>query len=277
MSTAKSTAVVSATSTTRARPNDRSRIAKLLNPKDTIGFYLTSHPLTQHARRVERYASNRNQELADMEDGAQVTVGGMISAIKLATAKKTSRNGHTRYANFDLEDPTGIIRCIAWPEDYARYEEVIRTENVVIVAGKVDRRGREPNLVVNRILTLDQADKEFTAQVAIKFENGLHSVEDIHRVRMLLSRYPGPTDVILLVDSAAEPTARQSDKAQEPETAPAEAALGSRLRYVLTTGNDCRVSVGPEFLTALAEVVGESNFDLKAAKTRKPSGQSVGR
>jgi hypothetical protein len=35
--------------------------------------------------------------------------------------------------------------------------------------------------------------------------------------------------------------------------------------------------VGPEFLTALSEVVGESNYDLKAAKTRKPSGQGIGR
>ena len=250
---------------------------KLQFEKDTIGFYLTSHPLTQHARRVERYAANRNQELADMEDGAQVVVGGMISAIKLATAKKTSRNGHSKYANFDLEDPTGIIRCIAWPEDYARFEEVIRTENVVIVAGKVDRRGREPNLVVNRILTLDQADREFTAQVAIKFEAGLHTHEDIHRVRVLLSRYPGTTDVILVVDSAGENSGRNVDSGEATDREAGGVPAGTRLRYVLTTGNDCRVSVGPEFLTALSEVVGESNYDLKAAKTRKPSGQGIGR
>ena len=107
---------------------DWTHSVKLQYEKETIGFYLTSHPLTQHARRVERYSANRNAELADLEDNAQVTVGGMISSIKLATAKKTSRNGHTRYANFDLEDPTGIIRCIAWPEDFARYEDVIKTE-----------------------------------------------------------------------------------------------------------------------------------------------------
>jgi DNA polymerase-3 subunit alpha len=201
----------------------------------------------------------------------------MISAIKLATAKKTSRNGHSKYANFDLEDPTGIIRCIAWPEDYARFEEVIRTENVVIVAGKVDRRGREPNLVVNRILTLDQADREFTAQVAIKFEAGLHTHEDIHRVRVLLSRYPGTTDVILVVDSAGENSGRNVDSGEATDREAGGVPAGTRLRYVLTTGNDCRVSVGPEFLTALSEVVGESNYDLKAAKTRKPSGQGIGR
>ena len=263
---------------------------KLAWEKETIGFYLTSHPLTQHAKRIERYVANHNSELAEMEDGVQVTVGGMISSIKLATAKKSSRNGHNRYANFDLEDSTGIIRCIAWPEDYARYEELIRTENVIIVAGKVDRRSREPNLVVNRIYTLDQADKEFTAQVAIKFEKGMHSKDDIQRVRNVVSRFPGSTEVILIVDSFAENQRNVTSKngnghasGNGDENGPAasddiaEGSSVSRLRYILTTGNDCKVNIGPEFLQVLADIVGEDNFDLKAAKTKKPSGQSIGR
>jgi len=264
---------------------------KLAWEKETIGFYLTSHPLTQHSRRIERYAANKNAELAEMEDGAQVIVGGMISAIKLATAKKASRNGNSKYANFDLEDPTGIIRCIAWSDDYARYEEQIKPESVIIVAGKVDRRGREPNLVVNRIFTLDQADKEFTSQVAIKFEKGLHSPDDIQRVRSLLSRYAGPTDVILIVDSFAE-NGRNGAAVSLPDVDSAEdsdngnggddksesgSGAGSRLRYILTTGNDCKVNIGPELLQGLGEIVGEANFDLKATKARRPSGQGVGR
>ena len=157
---------------------------------------------------------------------------------------------------------------------------------MIIVAGKVDRRSREPNLVVNRIYTLDQADKEFTAQVAIKFEKGLHSSEDIQRVRSVVSRFPGSTEVILIVDSFAE-NVRGSRSMSGNEDADsngrgdsdeqAEGSSVSRLRYILTTGNDCKVNIGPEFLQALAEVVGDDNYDLKAAKSKRPSGQSIGR
>ena len=240
---------------------------KLAWEKETIGFYLTSHPLTQHARRIERYAANRNADIAEMEDGTQVIVGGMISSIKLVTAKKSSRNGHTRYANFDLEDSSGIIRCIAWPEDYARYEELFRPESIIIVAGKVDRRSREPNLVVNRIYTLDQADKEFTAQVAIKFERGRHSADDIQRVRSVMTRFPGATEVILIVDSFGEPGTKggPNGNSQSVTVSP------SRLRYILTTGNDCKVNICPDFLRALADVIGDGNFDLKTAKAKRPS------
>ncbi len=244
---------------------------KLQYEKETLGFYLTSHPLTQHARRVERYASERNIDLAEMDDGSNVTLGGMISSIKIALSKKTSRNGHNRYANFDLEDPSGIVRCIAWPEDYARYEELIAAENVVILAGRVDRRGREPNVIVNRILTLDQADREFTTQVAVKFESGIHTNGEMERVRALISRYPGSTDVVLIVDSWAQSAGREQVAAEDsiPEA--------DRLRYVLTTGNDSRVSVGPEFLQGLEEIVGEGNYALKAARKRRPAAQGVGR
>ena len=139
-----------------------------------------------------------------------------------------------------------------------------KLKNVVIVSGKVDRRSREPNLIVNRIHTLDQADREFTTQIAIRFDKALHTTADVQRVHSLVTRFPGNTDVILLIDSWIEPNNSSS------ETNP-------RLRYVLTTGTDCRVNIGPEFLQALTDLVGESNFDLKAAKTRKPTAQSIGR
>lgn len=254
---------------------DWTQAQKLAFEKESIGFYLTSHPLNQHRRRLERHAAQRNSELAGLDDGAQVQLGGMISAVKLATAKKPSRNGNTRYANFDLEDSSGVIRCIAWPEDYARFEELIRTENVVIVAGKVDRRGREPNLIVNRILTLDQADREFTSQVAIKFERGLHTAADVDRVRLLVSRFPGSTQVVIVVDSWAEAPAQNITAT--PADGDPDSSAPPRLRYVLTTPTECHVSVGPEFVQALAETVGETHFDLKAARPRKAAPGGNGR
>ena len=271
---------------------DWTKSQKLAYEKECLGFYLTSHPLTQHSRRIDRYAQTTNKQLADMDDGVPVTIVGMIGAIKIATAKKTNANGLNKYANFDLEDPTAIVRCIAWPSDYDRFKEIIKSENIVVVQGKVDRRGREPNIVCNRILTLDQADKEFTSQVAIKFDQGLHTLEDIENVRNVLNHYPGSTDVILVVDSndpnaALTEAAGLSESGQsstdsgastavaEPQTA-VEAPV-NRLRYVLTTGKDCQVSVGPEFQQALRDAIGEEFFQLKATVSSGGNGGSVGR
>ncbi len=264
---------------------------KLQAEKECLGFYLTSHPLAQHSKRIERYAQTTNKQLADMEDGAVVTIAGMVGSIKIATAKKTNANGLNKYANFDLEDATGIIRCIAWPSDYDRFKELIKTENIVIVQGKVDRRGREPNIVANRIMTLDQADKEFTSQVAIKFDRGVHSLDDVERVRKVLARYPGSTDVILVVDSfdANASTAPEGLAVNSEEMGTASATTvaevkqetstvhNNRVRFILTTGKDCQVTVGPEFQQALKDAIGEDFYDLKAMKTSNGSGGSTGR
>ena len=266
---------------------------KLAAEKECLGFYLTSHPLAQHSRRIERYAQVKNKQLADMEDGTVVTIAGMVGAIKIATAKKTNANGLNKFANFDLEDATGIIRCIAWPSDYDRFKELIKTENILIVQGKVDRRGREPNIVANRLLTLDQADKEFTSQVAIKFDRAVHSLNDVETVRKVIARYPGDTGVILVVDSfdpdavnaPAETAASDSSPSADTATAVAEARTetetesekDNRVRFILTTGKDCQVTVGPEFQQALKDSIGENYYELKAAKTSNGSGGSVGR
>jgi DNA polymerase III subunit alpha len=263
---------------------------KLAAEKECLGFYLTSHPLAQHSKRIDRYAQVKNKQLADMDDGAIVTIAGMVGSIKIATAKKSNANGLNKYANFDLEDATGIVRCIAWPSDYDRFKELIKTENILIVMGKVDRRGREPNIVANRLLTLDQADKEFTSQVAIKFDRGIHSLDDVETVRRVLARYPGGTDVVLVVDSfdgksgmVAEGVAMSEDVmdsasddviATKQET---EIVHNNRIRYILTTGKDCQVTVGPEFQQALKDAIGEDFYELKVAMSSNGSGSSAGR
>ncbi|MDQ3332061.1 MAG: OB-fold nucleic acid binding domain-containing protein, partial [Planctomycetota bacterium] len=136
-------------------------------------------PISEAGERITRYTTHTHAQLADSEEGDEVMLGGMVGAIKKAQTKKPSRNGHTRYVNFDFEDETGIVRCIMWPEEFSRQGELIVPEAILYLRGKVDRRGREPNVVVNKLMTLDDADKEFTKQLAIRFQRGLHAESEL--------------------------------------------------------------------------------------------------
>ena len=232
---------------------DWPRSQKLALEKEVLGFYLTSHPLAEAGDRITKYATHRCNELADCDDGAEVMLGGMVGAIKKTQTKKPSRNGHTRYANFDFEDETGIVRCIIWPEDFARQGELIVPEEVLYLRGRVDRRGREPNVIVNKLLTPDDADKEFTRQVAVKFRNGLHSEHDLIRVRDVLDKFPGETDVMVVVDSL------------DPENA------GGRLRYLLAPPQRLRVTASAGLKRALAEILGDENLSFIGPSAKKAS------
>ncbi len=263
---------------------DWTRSQKLAIEKEVLGFYLTSHPLAEYGDRVTRHATHRNIDLAELDDGSEVTICGMISAIKKATTKKPSRNNHTRYANFDFEDPSGIVRCIIWPEDYARYEDDVRVENICLLKGRVDRRGREPNVIVNKLMTLEQADKEFTTNVAIKFQRGIHTPDDMEKVREIMKRYQGQTEIVIVVDSfdtPEGPVTATSEPAADGNGGVATARkpkTGRRVRYVLSTANDCNVSCSAEFQREMIEVLGEGNVKLGSSQKGKGGGGgSVGR
>ena len=230
---------------------------RLAAEKEVFGFYLTSHPLTQVAPRIRRLVSHRNFDLGELEDGEEVLIGGMISSIKKAATKRPSRNGHTRYANFDFEDESGIVRCIIWPEDYARSEEKVVPEAICIIRGRVDRRGREPNVIVNQLLTLVEAEKQFTKHLSVTFQRGFHTNEDITRTRDILTRHPGKTSVFFVVDSVDHETP------------------GGHLRYFLMPPQELKVSCNAELSEELSAVVGSENFRFHADNKSK-SGASAG-
>jgi DNA polymerase-3 subunit alpha len=224
---------------------------RLAAEKEVYGFYLTSHPLTQVADRLNQLTQHSIRQIAEMEDGDDVLIGGMISSIKLAVTRKPSRNGQSRYANFDFEDSTGTVRCIIWPEDYARSEEKVRPEALCVVKGRVDRRGREPNVIVNQLMTLEEAEKEFTTHLAINFKLGFHNDNDIQRTKEVLGRFAGKTNVVLFVDS--------SDDQIE----------GGKLRYTLMPPQDLRVSCGQELIDELTQIIGRENFKFMSNQKRK--------
>ena len=217
---------------------------KLAAEKEVIGFYLTNHPLTQFSDKLDKHATHGNKQLGDLEDGTEVLLGGMIASIKKAQTKKPSRNGHSKYVNFDLEDPTGIVRCIMWPEDYARLGDKVTPEAVVFLKGKVDRRSREPNVIVNQLLTVEEADKNFTSQIAINFKRGLHSERDMSRAKQILESFPGKTDVILIIDTPDPNDAQQ------------------HFRYVLGTPSQFKVSCSTEMQSQLHDLLGREHIQL---------------
>ncbi len=236
---------------------------QLAYEKEVFGFYLTSHPLTEFADQIEAFTQQTTKDLRDLGDGKEVLLGGMITSIKKATTKNPSRNGNSKYVNFDLEDSAGVVRCIMWPDDFANAGEKVVADNIVLVKGRIDSRGREPNVIVNRLLTMSDAEKEFTKQIAVILRRGFHSEADMKRVRDILARYPGKTPVMVVAETVEEVKTRSNGSSAEIEMT----STGRRLRAFLTT--PLCVSARPELKAELQAALGEKGFRFLASP---PSG-----
>jgi DNA polymerase-3 subunit alpha len=230
---------------------------KLAFEKEALGFFLTSHPLAEMADLIQQFSTHDNKRLAELDDGVEVILGGMVSAIKKAQTQKPNRNGHTKYVNFDFEDPTGVVRCIMWPEEFSRLGDKVEPEQVRFLRGKVDKKKREPNVVIDAMWTLEEVEKEFTRQVLIRFQKGVHDIRVIERVRDIINKNPGKADVFLLVDST------EGDV---------------RVRYTSQKPLEQKVSVNRDMRRELNEALGEGNVKFVAdLKKKSTNSQSVGR
>jgi DNA polymerase-3 subunit alpha len=230
--------------------------------KEVFGFYLTSHPLTEFADQIEAFTQHGTKDLRDLGDGKDVLLGGMISSIKKATTKNPSRNGNSKYINFDLEDPQGVVRCIMWPDDFANEGEKVQADSIVIIKGRIDARGREPNIIVNKVLTLAEAEKEFTKQIAIFLRRGYHSEEDMKRVKEIISRYPGKTPIVIVVDTVEDEVSATREGSID-RLATRKTGAPKRLRAILST--QIHVSARPELKRELHSVLGDGGYRFQSA------------
>ncbi len=172
---------------------------KLLAEKEVLGFYLESHPLAEYETKLATFRTHTTDRLADLKDRAEVILGGMISSIKLAHTKNPKAGQPSKYANFDLEDMQGSIRCIVWPRGFAECGERVQPDAVVLAKGKIDRRGGgdEANLIIDDLIPLDDLDSRYTHGIRIRFDEVEHDRQTLAGVREIIRGYPGGKEVLM--------------------------------------------------------------------------------
>jgi DNA polymerase-3 subunit alpha len=110
----------------------------LSKEKEMLGQFVTDHPLLGIEDQLLAQTTCRIPDLEDRDDGELVVLGGIIGAL----ARKFTKRGEP-YAQFRLEGLTGGVEVVAFPSVYEAVPELIDADRIVLVAGRIDRRGRE--------------------------------------------------------------------------------------------------------------------------------------
>ena len=212
---------------------------KLVAEKEVLGFYLTSHPLAQYVDQLNRYTSHVTSRIGEAGDRDKVTLGGMIASVKFSHVKRArDPNSPTKYAMFDLEDVEGAIRCILWPTEFAVQGELVIQDAIVAVQGTVDRRGGdESNLIVDRIIPLEELDQSLTREMKLRFDERQHGHEVLKKTYEIVRGYPG--NCSLTMDMHLEN------------------GITVRLK-----SNKMRVDINSQLCSRLDELLGSNNFEM---------------
>jgi DNA polymerase-3 subunit alpha len=178
---------------------------KLAYEKDVLGFYISGHPLSRHERELKTFSSHSTADLKALKDEQEVVVGGMITGVKWGATKKPSRKGNSRMARFVLEDFSGNVPCVMFPDDVAVQSEMIADDHICLVQAKVDHSREQVGLIIQKIVPVERAAEHFSRTMIVRLDATTHDRQHLERLHAALSKSAGtgPTAVQLEVRTAS--------------------------------------------------------------------------
>ncbi|MBN2408487.1 MAG: DNA polymerase III subunit alpha [Candidatus Aminicenantes bacterium] len=165
--------------------------------KDALGFYITGHPLAQFEKRLKKLTSHSISQLDEEKDfNSEIRVAGIISAIRLVKTRKDER-----MATFILEDLSGRIDVVAFPDSFKRFSECLREGNLVWVKGRFMGEGDNRRISLNEVMALGDAFQKQAKKVIVRiFLPGLEE-SVIAELKELLERNLGECPVFFELET----------------------------------------------------------------------------
>lgn len=135
---------------------------RLKGEKETLGLYLTGHPIDEYENELRQFASTR---IADLRpDRAAQQVAGLVVSM---TVRKTRRGD---MAVLLLDDRSGRIEATLYSEAFREHRDKLVKDTLLIVEGVVahDEFKGEPSLRVNTVRTVLEARKQGVRSLRVK-------------------------------------------------------------------------------------------------------------
>jgi DNA polymerase III subunit alpha len=164
----------------------------LTNEKEAIGFYITGHPLARHSDAIKRFSTCDTAGLMERADKEEVSVCGIVTGIKLLNTRKGDR-----MAFVTLEDLSGFVEMVVFPETYTEAAELLNSEEALLVKGTVDVGEDACKILVNEVLSLKDVQERLTRMVHFRLTTPGLEERQLRSLREIMTRYHGDCEALI--------------------------------------------------------------------------------
>jgi DNA polymerase III subunit alpha len=210
----------------------------LSHEKETLGFYVTGHPLDRYQEEVARYATSHTERLLSLNSFEQVTVGGIVSGLR----ERPLKSGGGRMGSFILEDQYGEVEVVCFSKAYGQYEELLKSDQPLLIRGQLRIEGEGPaksaSIRADEVLALTAVRQRTVKHVLIQFEKDQLTGQGLKVLAELIKKHRGECKTYL--------------RLQYPEVG--QATLTLPMSYAVAATDD--------FLMAVEQVFGEGHVKL---------------
>ncbi len=163
--------------------------------KQTLGFYITGHPLDRFERELKYFTNADIAVLNELSDESEVAIAGVINKV----VRRKSKKNNYMYARITLEDQVGLIEVIVPSRLFEEIRNMLEENLCVLVNGKLDKKDDKLSLRAFRITPLEELRKSSSA-MTISLNAMLTDHRMINRINEILYAHPGDCRVFFEVE-----------------------------------------------------------------------------
>jgi DNA polymerase-3 subunit alpha len=206
---------------------------KLALERDMLGLYVSGHPLAgvEHAISAQTDTSITSLLEGNISDGAQITIGGIISSV----TRRVNKKGEP-WAAVTIEDMVGGAEVYFFPRAFTAYGMDLVQDNIVLVRARVNKRDDSLMISANDLAVPDLTAVGTSKPLMLTLAANRCTPDRIGALKQVLVRHPGTSDVhVTLVSDRKQTQLRLTDALR---VNPTSALMG-----------DLKALLGPSCLT----------------------------
>ena len=164
---------------------------RLQGEKETLGFYLTGHPLNRYMNELANFTTCKIADLHPSEHKNACTAG-IITNVRTRQTKRGDR-----MAIFTLDDGSTQVEVVCFSEAFQKFRSLLVEDQLIVIDGEIsmDDFNNNTRIMAREIYSLDQARARFAKSLEISIDS---SKFDLYGLQRLLSQHVGGCCPVIL-------------------------------------------------------------------------------
>lgn len=159
--------------------------------RETLGLYLTGHPITQYLREIERYAGGvRLKDIHPTDRGKMVTAVGLVLSARVMVTKRGNRIGVCT-----LDDRSGRLDVMLFTDVLEKYQHLLEKDRILIAQGQVsfDDFNGGLKMTARELMDISEAREKYARGLAISLTDRQIDDQLLNRLRLSLEPHRSGT------------------------------------------------------------------------------------
>ncbi|MCD6224315.1 MAG: DNA polymerase III subunit alpha [Deltaproteobacteria bacterium] len=174
----------------------------LLFEKESLGFYITGHPLSKYQELIDKFTDADTVSLKKKQDGSAVRIGGIVSKIKTINTKKGEL-----MAFVVVEDMHSSVEIVVFSSIYVKACDLLIVDSPILVQGQLQKDEKNLKILADMIVPMEKAEETWTASIHFNLQLAGTEKDSLVKLRNIFKKYPGTCNgFIHLVDDGKTDT-----------------------------------------------------------------------